>query len=108
MVLKVLAKNQVLYCRYHEYCFSRRYNTKPLPFKKFYPIEDAAKLLGVNVYQLFKHMVTSPTLHAIENEDGILVHPTELIKRIAKRQQKELARILGPTTRHQKSLKVCD
>jgi len=108
MVLRVLAKNQALYCRYHEYCFSKRYNTKPLPFKKFYPIEDAARLLGVNAYELFKSMITSPTLHAIENEDGIFVHPIELIKRIAEKQQRELARILNQTNRHQKSLKVRD
>src|SRR5258708_6511521 len=69
-----------------EDCFYKHFpKLKRVPLKKFFTVYDLAATLGIIPDFARNYLITSKSVHGIDYEDQILIHPQEVTRRVKER-----------------------
>lgn len=98
MLLKAIFPLKVRSSLFLEGYVAKHFGLKKVRLKKYVEADAAVSLLGLSYAQLLKELIRSKTLHGVEVDGKILIHPDTILKRIVKRYRIMIARNLrnGP------------
>lgn len=78
-----------------EMCFYKHFpKLKRVPLKKFFTVFDLAATLGIIPDFAKSYLITSKSLHGIDYEGQILIHPQEVHRRVKTRMKNLLKKTI--------------